>query len=137
LALPLALAASVWLRPNVRQTFVDRSDEERVGKLLRLLDARSVALDTDDFGFFAVQAALGDERSFALQAHDPRRPDPPLPTSSGELARRLQARGAAWLVQPRERAQLGRALGAVPLTTERFSVVRIDPQRLRALATAN
>jgi hypothetical protein len=136
-ALPLALAASVWLRPNVRQTFVERSDEERVGKLLRLLDARHVALDTDDFGFFAVQAALGDERSFALRAHDPRRPDPPLPASSAELARRLQARGAAWLVQPRARSELGRTLGPVPITTERFSVVRLEPEKLRAMAAAN
>ena len=136
LALPLALSGSAWLRPNVRSTFADRHDEERVGRLLRLLGAHDVALDTDDFGFFAVQAAIGEGRSFALRTHDPRRSDPSLPTTTPGLATLLGRRGAQWLVVPRERAQLARPLGDVPITTTRISVVRLAPERLREATTA-
>lgn len=127
LALPLALAGSIWLRPDVRSTFADRRDEELVGSVLRSLGAEQVALDTDDFGFFAVQAALGDGRSFPLRAHDPRHPDPPLPSSSPELGQLLRRHHARWLVTPRQRTELARPLGSVPLTSSRFSVVRLDP----------
>jgi hypothetical protein len=126
LALPLALAGSLWLRPDVRRTFVDRRDEELVGGVLRSLGAEQVALDCDDFGYFAVQAALGDGRSFPLQAHDPRHPDPPRPATSKDLAELLRRHHARWLVTPRERTELARPLGKVPLTTSRFSVVRLD-----------
>lgn len=126
LALPLALAGSLWLRPDVRSTFVDRRDEELVGGVLRSLGAEQVALDCDDFGFFAVQAALGDGRSWPLRAHDPRHPDPPPPASTTELGQLLHRHHARWLVTPRERTELARPLGQVPLTTSRFSVVRLD-----------
>lgn len=127
LALPLALAASLWLRPEVRRTFVDRSDEEQVGSVLRSLGADRVALDTDDFGFFAIQAALGAGKSWALAEHDPRSPDPPRPATSAELAERLQRRGGArWLVLPRSRASLAEPLGAVRVTTPRFAVVELS-----------
>ncbi|HYQ17648.1 MAG TPA: hypothetical protein VEQ58_17870, partial [Polyangiaceae bacterium] len=126
LALPLALAASLLLRPDIRRTFVDRHDEEQVGSVLRSLNAKRVALDTDDFGFFAIQAALGAGRSWALSQHDPRQPEPPRPSSAPELAQRLkQAGGASWLVTPRERAALAAPLGTVRVTTPRFSIIEL------------
>ncbi|HYP88814.1 MAG TPA: hypothetical protein VEQ59_11685, partial [Polyangiaceae bacterium] len=104
----------------------DRHDEEQIGSLLRRLNAQRVALDTDDFGFFAIQAALGAGRSWALAEHDPRKREPPRPTSSAELAARLaQHGGAQWLVTPRARTALATPLGAVRVTTPRFSVLEL------------
>lgn len=128
-ALPLALASSLWLRPDVRATFVDRREEERVGSVLRHLGAERVALDTDDFGFFAVQAALGAGKSWALAEHDPRSPDRAPPTTSAELAERLQQRGGArWLVVPRARQAVAQPLGRLRLTTPRFAVLELSPR---------
>lgn len=128
LMFPLALAASLLLRPDVRKTFVDRHEEEQLGGVLRRLNAERVALDTDDFGFFAIQAALGAGRSFALSEHDPRKSEPPRPTSSAELGRRLaELGGARWLVVPRERAELARPLGRVRLSTPRFVLLELSP----------
>jgi hypothetical protein len=126
LALPLALASSLLLRPDVRKTFVDRTEEEQVGNVLRRLRAERVAVDTDDFGFFAIQAALGAGRSWALAEHDPRRPEPPPPATSPELARRLQERGgASWLVLPRTRQALAEPLGVLRMTTPRFTLIEL------------
>jgi hypothetical protein len=126
LALPLALAASLLLRPDVRGSFVDRSDEEQVGAVLRRVGASSVALDTDDFGFFAVQAALGHARSFPLDDHDPRKTRPPRPQSSAELGELLRRKNASWLVIPRARLALAEPLGTVALMTPRLSVVQLS-----------
>jgi hypothetical protein len=135
LALPLAFGASLLLRPDVRKTFVDRRDEEQVGGVLRSLKAERVALDTDDFGFFAVQAALGAGKSWALSEHDPRQSEPPRPTTSDELARRLrQHSGARWLVTPREREALALPLGKLRLTTPRFSLLELAPATATATA---
>src|SRR6185369_9143765 len=126
LALPLALAASLLLRPDVRKTFVDRRDEEQIGSILRSLGAEQVALDTDDFGFFALQAALGAGKSWALAEHDPRKPELPRPTSASELSARLAAHGGArWLVTPRAREALATPIGQLRLTTPRFSVIEL------------
>ena len=130
LALPLALAASLLLRPDVRRTFGDRREEEQVGGVLRRLGARNVALDTDDFGFFAVQAALGDGKSRPLRDHDPRRAPEPLPSTTPALAARLRQAGAEWLVTPRDRYPLAASLGHVRLTTPRFNVIELEPQLL-------
>jgi len=125
--LPLALGASLLLRPDVRKTFVDRQEEEQVGGVLRSLNADRVALDTDDFGFFAVQAALGAGKSWALSAHDPRRPEPPRPATTIELARRLgEHEGARWLVTPRDRQALALPLGELRLRTPRFAVIQLN-----------
>jgi hypothetical protein len=129
LTLPLALASSLLLRPEVRKTFVDRSEEEHVGGVLRSLHADRVALETDDFGFFAIQAALGAGKSWALAEHDPRRPELAPPSTSAELGERLRQRGGArWLVLPRERQPLAEPLGRVRVTTPRFALVELSPR---------
>jgi hypothetical protein len=130
LAIPLALAASLLLRPDVRKTFVDRREEEQIGGVLRSLDADRVAIDTADFGFFAVQAALGFGKSWPLSEHDPRRSEPPRPASTGDLADRLRRDRAEWLVTTSERRALGAPLGVVRLTTPRLTVVKLDAPRL-------
>lgn len=125
LALPLALAASLLLRPDVRQSFGDRREEEQIGSVLRRLHADKVALDTDDFGFFAVQAALGHGKSWPLSDHDPRKIEPPRPATPEALETRLMKDGARWLVTTRERAPLATLLGTVSLSTPRLRVIEL------------
>lgn len=126
LAPPLALLATLTLRPELRRTFVDRREEEQVGAVLRSLGARDVAIDADDYGFFAVQAALGHGKSWVLSDHDPRRRQPPRPSSSEELASRLRGTTSRWLVTTRRRADLALPLGTVRLTTPRLSLVELS-----------
>jgi Dolichyl-phosphate-mannose-protein mannosyltransferase len=128
------LLASRLLRPwEVHDTFVDRGEEERIGSVLRRLDAHKVALDTDDFGFFAVQAALGCDKSFALSDHDPRKAEAPRASTSPALAQQLQESNARWLVTTRERAALAKPLGAVRLSTPRLTLIQLEPASLAAL----
>lgn len=129
LAPPCALLASLLLRPDVRQTFADRREEEQVGGVLARLEASDVALDTDDFGYFAVQAALGSRKSWVLESHDPRARKAPRPSSTEELARRLREAPSRWLVTPRGRLALAQPLGAVRLSTERLALVELGPAR--------
>jgi hypothetical protein len=129
------LLGSRLLRPwEVRSSFVQRADEERIGGLLRQLDARDVALDTDDFGFFAVQAALGHGKSWPLSSHDPREKEPPRAATSGVLAGRLLGGGARWLVTTRARAALAAPLGAVAVTTPSLSLFKLERAALEAAA---
>lgn len=126
-ALPLALAGGLWVRPPLLTTFAHREEEEHLGRLLRHIDAHDVALDTDDFGFFAVQAALGYGRSWPLSDRDPRRPALPTPRSADELRQRLE--GAKWLLTTHERAKLAEPFGQVRATTDRFTVLALTPGR--------
>jgi hypothetical protein len=134
LSLPLALVASLLLRPPIESTFVERKEEEQLGDLLRRLDARQVAVDTDDFGFFAVQAALGYGRSWALSDHDPRHGERPRATTPDELATRLRSPGARWLVTTRQRAALATPLGTTRATTAHFALLELDQHALGAPA---
>src|SRR5262249_11103178 len=108
LVVPLLMAMGAFEAGAERRGFAQRDEEELIGGLLRRLDAEAVALDTDDFGFFAVQAALGssDGKSFTLSDHDPRKREPARPLSTSELAARLRKAGARWLVTTRERGRL-------------------------------
>jgi hypothetical protein len=126
IALPLALAANLTLRPDVRSTFVDRREEEQVGRVLRSLGADQVALDTDDYGFFALQAALGHGKSWPLADHDPRKADV-RPLNAPQLAARLQRDHAKWLVTTQQRRSLAVGLGPIRLTTPRFTVQKLEP----------
>jgi hypothetical protein len=126
LALPLALAANLALRPDVRGTFVDRREEEQVGRVLRSLGAEQVALDTDDYGFFALQAALGHGKSWPLADHDPRKAAV-RPKTPPDLAAQLRRGHAKWLVTTRERGALTAGLGSVRLATPRFLVLKLEP----------
>ena len=130
LLVPMLLASRL-LRPwEVHSTFVDRSEEERIGGVLRRLDAAKVALDTDDFGFFAIQAALGDGKSFALSEHDPRKLEAPRASTSRVLAQQLQKSDARWLVTTRDRTALAAPLGPVRLTTPRLTLIQLEPGSL-------
>jgi hypothetical protein len=125
LALPAAVLGSVLLRPAVETSFVDRREEEQVGSLLRRLGATQVVLDCNDFGYFAIQAALGHAKSTALTDHDPRRAAAKEATTSDELAQRLAPLRARWLVTTHERATLAAALGTQRAATARFAVFEL------------
>ncbi len=133
LALPLALAGSLLLRPEVRDSFVDRQDEERVGRMLRAAGASHVLIDTDDFGFFAVQAGLGAGRGSPLLNHDPRQrqPEESRAGTVAGLRKVLAQRGAEWLVTPHARAPLAMALGVIRAETPRFVVFKLNREALR------
>jgi hypothetical protein len=132
LALPLALAGHLLLRPPLRDTFVDRREEEQVGGLLRRLSARNVALDSDDFGFFAIQAALGHGKSWPISDLDPRKAAAVRPSSARELAARLRQGKAEWLVMTRKRQHLGTALGKLRASTPRFALIELHRAALHA-----
>ena len=129
LALPLALVGNLLLRPELRSSFVDRREEEQVGSLLRGLAAKKVALDTQDFGFFAIQAALGHGKSWPLSELDPRKPEP-RPNTTSALSARLAQNRAEWLVTTRQREHLALALGKLRATTPRFALIELDAQAL-------
>jgi hypothetical protein len=132
LGIPVALVASLWLRPPLLNTFADRREEELVGRGLRGIGAQKVVIDTPDFGYFAVQAALGYGKSMPLAEHDPRHPDPPAPTTSQELAARFRPLDARWLVTTKERLPLAEPLGPVRMTTPHLVVVQLQPEPHRA-----
>lgn len=125
IALPLSLAASLLLRPAIRETFAERSEEELLGGLLRGLGAERVALDTDDFGFFAVQAALGHGKSWPLVDLDPRKAPVTRATTTAELAERLRRENARWLVTTRARQPLAAPLGVTRAATTRLALVEL------------
>jgi len=125
ITVPLVLAGFWRLRPELRSTFANRDDEERIGAFLRQRGARDVALDTDDYGYFAIQAALGYGKSFALTSHDPRERQAPVPTTTPALSELLRNARARWLVLPNERAAMAAPLGDVQLRTARFEVLQL------------
>jgi hypothetical protein len=125
LALPLALAASLLLRPAIRESFVNRSEEELLGAVLRELAASRVALDTDDFGFFALQAAHGHGKSWPLDDLDPRKAPAARAVSTDELAQRLSRGQARWLVTTRSRQALAAPLGVTRAATSRLALVEL------------
>jgi hypothetical protein len=125
LAAPSVVLGSLLLRPDFTKGFVDRSEEERVGSMLRQLGAARVLLDTDDFGYFAIQAALGAGRSQPLEDRDPRRRS--TTSNSNQPALKDRLRDADWLVTTRERSPLARELGTVRATTKRFVVIQLRP----------
>jgi hypothetical protein len=125
IAVPLALAGNLLLRPELRGSFAQRSEEEQIGNLLRAIGPSRVALDTDDYGYFAIQAALGYGKSFPLYELDPRSAPTPRATTPSELQRLLSARGADWLVTTRSRAATLAPLSKTWAETERLSVIEL------------
>jgi len=105
----VGLTAGVW-RPRWGRPapFVDRRHELGVGAAARRLLPRGerLAIDTPDYGFFAVMAAFGRAGdAVPLDDRDPRHPRPPdALRSAAVLDARLRAVGARWLVTAVDRA---------------------------------
>lgn len=111
LAMVVGVAALVRLPLAPREPFVDRSSELQIGQLARSVVAQGerLAVYTDDYGYLAVQAAFARPRDAApLLRRDPRQREADPASDPLELARRLDALEAHFLVLPTaRRAALG------------------------------
>jgi hypothetical protein len=107
--LGLFIAITVFtLRPAVSKVepFVDRSLEVALGQFLRkrIAEHEPIAVYTEDYGYFAVDAALGRPgRLVPLNKHDPRHPEMDPLAHEGFLEERLTAQGVRTFVVPATR----------------------------------
>jgi hypothetical protein len=122
------------LRPRYGRLdpFVDRTWEVDIGRRAksRLAAERGhVLIDTTDYGFYAVIAALGcPERAAAFETHDPRKPATENSWSSATaLRQRLQAEHAAWFIIPAQREALARSIGRVQARNPGFVLLEYAP----------
>ncbi|MEP7051136.1 MAG: hypothetical protein ABJB12_12330 [Pseudomonadota bacterium] len=91
--LTLLLALSPLALPL--ESLAQRGAELEAGAAARRFTSGSLAIDTPDYGYTAVQAAFGTPVSArALDEHDPRHPDPDPFASPEALRSALQARNA-------------------------------------------
>lgn len=129
----IAWGAHGLRRPDLTSaSFQQRVDEIAAGRLLRTLAAPTdpVVVATDDYGYFAVLAALGSPgRAHVLEDHDPRRSSGASP-SPEERQRRLLELAAAtksrWLVVPRVWSA-GPALGRPQTESGALEIRRFTP----------
>lgn len=116
-----------WWAPH--EGFVDRTEEVMLGQRVRAEAARfpgHLLVDTNDYGYFAVQAAFADpERTQALEQHDPRhRAMVPAPFSSlGALRARLEQHDWGWLVATQAHRDLALQVGTPMAETARLLLV--------------
>jgi hypothetical protein len=95
LAVVAVLLAGAPFALNLEGTFAQRSAELEAGIAARHFTSGSLAIDTPDYGYTAVQAAFGTPISTrALNEHDPRHPDPDPFASPEALESALRARNA-------------------------------------------
>jgi len=94
-------------------SFSPRREETEIGAIAasKIAPGRRLAILTPDYGYFAVEAALGRPVDVVIiDAHDPRRPDPAnIFASDAQLSASLHELGAHWLIAPlkHENALLG------------------------------
>jgi hypothetical protein len=124
----VVVAAAAGIRPaSGRQPFARRSLEVEVGRAVAALPSNGrVAIDTPDYGFFAIMAALGDpDRTEPLRHHDPRRPEPPLDLGAPDTAAALRRRGVSLLVAHRAHAADAATLGRERFRNHAFVVIEL------------
>jgi len=130
LILPLGLlvAMTAWfVRPVVTKVepFVNRSAELEMGRHLaaRLPERQAVAVYTEDYGYFAIEAALGRPGALKpLLKRDPRHPELDPMESSGLLAAKLDEMGARYFVVPAAHRQKAQAIGRQIDSTAAFAL---------------
>jgi hypothetical protein len=84
-----------------------RTSELEVGRAARAIASSDLAIDTPDYGYFAVQAGFGAPAATSvLDEHDPRRPILSPFSSAPTLDRTLRERGARFVIVTREHATL-------------------------------
>jgi hypothetical protein len=112
-------------REYPRDPFVDRSDAIDIGQRARARRLQKLAIDSDDYAFFAVQAAFGHPaQTLVLDDRDPRRPrsqswihDPE------QLLSTLRSAQIPALVVPRSRAPFAHAVGSVSEENNGFLLI--------------
>jgi hypothetical protein len=127
-----ALVGLLAVRPSFpRAGFAARTGELAIGERARARSVDRLAIDTLDFGFFAVQAAFGrPHRTYVLDDRDPRRPRPPdrVTENPSGLAHSLLDRGVGWLALPASRAGLVRNVAVVRETHDGFALLELGAQ---------
>jgi hypothetical protein len=109
-----ALACVPFLGPafNLQRSegFANRSLELQAGNAASMETKRGLAIDTSDYGYFAVQAGFGSPvGTSVLDDHDPRRPKPESASpfnSTERLERALRAQHARFALLTRAHAAL-------------------------------
>src|SRR6185369_508292 len=77
-------------------SFAERAAELEAGAAARQYAPRILAIDTPDYGYFAVQAGFGSPgNTVVLDDHDPRHPDASPFRDASSAERALRERGAA------------------------------------------
>ena len=107
-----ALVAAFISLPSLKLDLPDGARAERAreldaGQTARRYTPNALAIDTPDFGFFAVQAGFGSPRGTnVLDEHDPRRARATPFASPKSLDDTLRASGARFVIVTREHAAL-------------------------------
>ena len=125
-------AASVALRITTpREPFAARRAERAIGYAARRLvpEGDRIAIDTADYGYFAVIATFGaPERADPIDRHDPRDPPAEDPFVSAERLRScLASHRAGWLVARQPHLSIASAIGEAVATAGELSLVSVAP----------
>ena len=109
-AVGLAILAWTWLMTPFAlpaHALAQRSPELEAGAAARSLTDGALAIDTPDYGYFAVQASFGSPaNTTVLDDHDPRRPLPSPFSSAQALDRALRERHAGFVIVTKAHASL-------------------------------
>ena len=130
LALPvLGVALLVGTRRShaLSATFVDRNDAVSIGTAARNRGVQRLAIDSDDYAFFAIEAAFGHpSQTLVLDDRDPRKPRVAAWTNDPQnLLRTLRTARVSALAVPRSRAPFAHAVGSVSEENNGFSLVEL------------
>jgi hypothetical protein len=123
----IALAAFALVRPQFpRDGFAERTAELDIGSRARSRALQHVAIDTPDFGYFAVQAGLGARtQARVLDDHDPRKPHARDVLADPAALRRLADDGTRWLVVPLSRVDSLAPVASVLEQNQRFALLEL------------
>ena len=125
----LVAAALLRFTAGPPDPFVDRDAELAIGAQAGALipGGARLAVDTTDYGFFAVIAAFARPgQSVVLDPRDPRKtPAADAFASPAALAERLEALSARWLVATSAHAGVAAELGRVQARNARFVLVEV------------
>jgi hypothetical protein len=109
-AVGLAILGWTWLMTPLalpRHALAERSTELEAGTAARGFTDRSLAIDTADYGYFAVQASFGSPaNTTVLDEHDPRHPLPSPFSSAQALDQALRDRHAGFVIVTKTHASL-------------------------------
>lgn len=126
-----AVLGSALVRPAwPRDAFNERSAEIDIGERARTLAVPRMAIETEDFGYFAIQAAFGSpNRTLVVHDRDPRREKGAggSPLDPLTLTQKVADSGYPWLVLPTSRLGEFESAGRVRERNARFCLVELDP----------
>ena len=137
LAIGAMLMAASLLAPGLSTAglsgadFADRALEIEAGRAARQHTSDALAIDTPDYGYFAVQAAFGSPLGTSvLDDHDPRRPAVGPFGSAEALDRALRQRNVRFVIVTTEHAALLHPRCARQWSNERYALYACAEPRL-------